>query len=249
MPEISAAYEKVEAVDTAPEAPAGNKRRIDRLDDLIGLESQKETLRELVQTIRTVVKHRGKGALKNLNTNILISGPSGTGKTALIMAVAEYLIAENIFEQEDGQAFTATSLVNINLEENPAKAVFIDDAQRNFGNDSANPLVGTPLEYVFEKSKVHFALQDYQFIVVVSGDVRFQELVDSKPELKGLFAVNLRLPEYTPVEVAQICKAILLDKHKMDLADDAFEKLIRIFNYERRNSDNFGNAHLANAKA
>ncbi len=235
----------------APEITTGTvqKPEKDRLDELIGLEAQKEAVRELVRTIKAVTKAHGPGALKSLNTNILITGPSGTGKTELLMAIGEYFMDENIFEESEGQAYTATSLENIDLEQNPAKAVMIDDAHRNLGRDPENPLFGTPVEYVFDRARLHFALEDEEFILIVVGDNKFQELVDSQPELKGLFALNLRLPEYSPVEVAEICRVILKEKYKMDFAPGTFEKLCRVFNFERRHSEKFGNAHLANAKA
>ncbi len=231
---------------TTRQAPKVKK---DRLDDLIGLEAQKEAVRELVHTIKIVTKAHGKGALKTLNTNILITGPSGTGKTELLMAISEYLMDEGIIEESECQAYTATSLENIDLEQNPAKAVMIDDAQRNFSQNPDNPLIGTPLEYVLDRARLHFSLEDEEFIMIVVGDNKFQEFIDSKPELKGLFALNLRLPEYSPVEVAEICQVIMKEKYKMDFVSGTFEKLCRVFNFERRNSDTFGNAHLANTKA
>ncbi len=234
-----------------PEKTTGFAKTIkkDRLDDLIGLETQKEAVRELVCTIRAVTKAYGKDALKTLNTNILITGPSGTGKTELLMAISEYFMDEGIFDESEAQAYTATTLENIDLEQNPAKAVMIDDAQRNFSQNPENLLIGTPLEYVFDRARLHFSLEDEEFIMIVVGDNKFQEFIDSKPELKGLFALNLRLPEYSPVEVAEICQVILKEKYKMDFSSGTFEKLCRVFNFERRNNDTFGNAHLANAKA
>lgn len=49
--------------------------------------------------------------------------------------------------------------------------------------------------------------------------------------------------------MAAICGQILKEKYSLSITREARDKLCRVFNYERRNSECFGNAHLADSKA
>ena len=51
---------------------AQQARRI--LDRLVGLETPKKSVRELVATVKAIVAQRGKSVLNSINTNLLITG-------------------------------------------------------------------------------------------------------------------------------------------------------------------------------
>lgn len=229
--------------------PQKTKQKLDCLDKLVGLEVPKNKIRELVATVKTIVSQRGKSVLNNINTNILITGPSGSGKSCLLFAVSDYMCNEGIYKENEYETFSPLVIDNLNLAENPLKAIVLDDAHKLLPQDKNDELTGTALEYIFENSRLRLLTGDDRLVTIISGSQEFQDYVDKRPELKSLFALNIRLPEYSPTEVVKICEAILLETYKLSLTDDAREKLCRVFNYERRNSDKFGNAHLAASKA
>lgn len=221
----------------------------DDLDDLIGLETSKKEIREMVLTIKNIMKQRGKSVLNSMNMNVLITGPSGSGKTCLLFELSNYMCRNGIFKKEEGVIFTPLTIDSLNLTEQPLKAIVLDDAHKLLPPNKEDDITGTPLEYIFENARLSKLSGDDHLILIMSGSQEFQDYVDKRPELKNMFALNIRLPEYTPTEVAQICEQILRDTYKLSLADDAREKLCRVFNYERRNSERFANAHLAASKA
>lgn len=224
-------------------------RKRDRLDDLVGLDAAKEEIRQLVSTVKAIMKMKGKSALINLNTNVLITGPSGSGKTALLMALSDYMLEEGLFEDEKRDVYNSLSIDNINLEENPLNCIVLDEANRMMPHDMDDDLTGTALEYVFENVKNNQVARMMQMTLLVCGNQQLQDYIDARPELKSIFALNIRLPEYSSSEVVDICEAILQKTHELSLTDEARAKLGRVFNYERRNSTRFGNAHLAASKA
>lgn len=226
-----------------------NRQSNDCLDDLIGLEVPKTQIRELAKTVMAIVRQRGKSVLNNLNTNILITGPSGSGKTRLVFSATDYLIEEGLFKDEEQEVFTPLSIDNLDLSENPIKAITLDDAHKLLPQDKNCNLSGTALEYIFENSRMRQLAGNDRLVCIISGSQELQDYIDARPELKNLFALNIRLPEYTPTEVAGICEYILGDTYNMRLTVDAREKLCRVFNFERRNAERFGNAHLAASKA
>lgn len=226
-----------------------NRSHKDCLDDLIGLEAQKTQIRELAETVMAIAAQRGNAMLNRLNANILITGPSGSGKTRLLFSATDYLIEKGLFKDDEQDVFTALSIDNLDLSENPLKAITLDDAHKLLPVDRSSDLSGTVLEYIFENSRLRQLAGNDRLVLIISGSHELQDYVDARPELKSLFGLNIRLPEYTPTEVAAICEFILHDTYKLRLNDKARQKLARVFNYERRNSECFGNAHLAASKA
>lgn len=226
-----------------------NRPHKDCLDDLIGLEAQKTQIRELAETVMAIAAQRGNAMLNRLNTNILITGPSGSGKTRLLFSASDFLVEKGLFKDDEQDVFTALSIDNLDLSETPLKAITLDDAHKLLPADRSSDLSGTVLEYIFENSRLRQLAGDDRLVLIISGSHELQDYVDARPELKSLFGLNIRLPEYTPTEVAAICEYILHDTYKLTLNDQAQQKLARVFNYERRNSECFGNAHLAASKA
>lgn len=221
----------------------------DCLDDLIGLEGPKSQIRELAETVMAIVKQRGKSVLNSINANILITGPSGCGKTRLAFCATDYLIEKGLFTDEEQDVFAPLTIDNLDLDKDPLKAITLDDAHKLLPQDKNADLSGTALEYIFENSRMRQLAGNDRLVCIISGSQELQDYIDARPELKSLFALNIRLPEYTPTEVAAICEHILDENYNLHLSAEARAKLGRVFNYERRNSDRFGNAHLAASKA
>lgn len=244
-----------EKAATAPDAAATPKSgqtvslHGDALDCIVGLDAAKEQIRKLVTTVKSIIKLRGKSVLTTLNTNVLITGPSGSGKTALLMALTDYMLEEGLFDEDKREVYNSLSIDDINLEENPLNCIVLDEANRMLPRDKDADLTGTALEYVFENVKNNQVAHILPLTLLVCGSQQLQDYIDARPELKSIFGLNIRLPEYSSSEVVGICESILNETHDMTLSDEAREKLGRVFNYERRNSTNFGNAHLAATKA
>ena len=94
---------------TMPKRQQGHKKT-DRLDNLVGLENVKRQVRELVSTINSIVKQRGKSILNSLNTNILITGPSGTGVSKLYFQIGDYMSDEGIYKDEECDVFNPLTI-------------------------------------------------------------------------------------------------------------------------------------------
>lgn len=237
-------------VSIALEETLTKKRRPrrDNLDTLVGLESQKDQVREFVATIRTILAQRGQGALNALNANILITGGSGTGKSELLLNIADFMIAQGIFSEDDYGIFTPLTIDDLDLSETPLEAIVVDDADKHLPAEG-DDITDTPLGYIFHNVKGSLSLGDEHLILIAAGSTRLEKYLEAHPEWKSLFSLHIRLPELSSADVAHICEAILEDTYSLGLTDAARQKLARVFNYERRHSEVFGNAHLAASKA
>ncbi len=233
--------------DSAP-VRKRRKKKIDLLDDLVGLDAAKEKVRDHVATVKQLMKLRGSSVLKSLNNNILITGPSGSGVSALLFAVGDYLNEQGIFDSEKTDVFNPLTIDTINLSENPLELIIVEDAHMMLPDNLDDDLLGSPLEYIFRVASGARKLKEEKMGLLVAGDKKLQQYVEAHPDLLSLFALNINLSDYTPEELAEICDAMLEDTYNLRLSDEAFKKLFRVFSYERRNSKKYGNAHLSASK-
>lgn len=221
----------------------------DELSILVGLEQQKKLLREHVATLKEIVDQRGISALGSINSNILITGNSGSGKTVLTGQIMELMVASGLFDDEEWEPYDSLSIDNLDLDKEPLKAIDLEDAHKFLPERKDADLTGTPLEYLTVRSRLQLAVGKNPLILIVNGNQELREYIEKRPELNSLFALKISLPDYTPTEVAAICGQILKEKYSLSITREARDKLCRVFNYERRNSECFGNAHLADSKA
>lgn len=217
---------------------------------LVGLKSPRKVISDHIKTLQTLIEKRGKKALNNINSNILITGPTGTGKSELATSVAAKIIVDEMVKDEEVGSYNPLNIDDLDFEEKKdMKLMIMDDAQKCLPYNREDELSGTPLDYLFSNVKRILTVGKYHLTLIMTGNKELQDYIDRRPELKNLFAINIQLPEYTPTEVTDICEFILKTKLKMSMSKEAREKLGRVINYERRNSENFGNGHLAFAKA
>lgn len=237
----------VEAVD-APEEEISFDDCDDNLSPIVGMETQKTEIRDFISTVNTLIKQRGRKVLNTMNLNVLITGPAGSGKKKLANALAAMMIDNGIFDFKKGKYLSPLNIDDLDLSEGEIEFVSVDDAHKLLPRDKSEELTGTPLEYLFSNAASSLDLDDQHLILIIDGSQELQSYIEERPALKALFCLNLKLVDYTPVEVAGISESILKEKYSMRLSADAKAKLERVFNHERRNSEVFANAHLAVAK-
>ena len=159
------------------------------------------------------------------------------------------MVASGLFDDEDWEPYDSLSIDNLDLDKEPLKAIDLEDAHKFLPERKDADLTGTPLEYLTVRSRLQLAVGKNPLILIVNGNQELREYIEKRPELNSLFALKISLPDYTPTEVAAICGQILKEKYSLSITREARDKLCRVFNYERRNSECFGNAHLADSKA
>lgn len=240
----------VEEVTVGKEGRRKIKRnKNDELDEIIGHDQKKEYIREFVTTLLALINQRGRSVLNTLNSNILVTGPTGSGKSKFTETLSDYMVEKGIVKSEERDDFCSLSIDNLDLSEKPLEMFSVDDADKLLPSDGSDDILGSPLHYVFENMKSRLELTSCKLIVQMSGGPAMEAFVERNPDIKKLFARHIKLEELTPSEVADICEGMLLENFKLPLTQEAYDKLVRVISYERRNSEKFGNAHLAASKA
>lgn len=162
----------------------------DNLSNIVGMEAQKTELRDFISTINTLIKQRGRKVINTMNLNVLITGPTGSGKKKLANALAAMMIDNGIFEFKKGKYLSPLSIDDLNLsDEEEIEFVGLDDAHKLLPRDKSEELTGTPLEYLFTNAASSLDFDNQHLILIVSGSQELQSYIDERPALKALLVL------------------------------------------------------------
>ena len=183
-----------------------------QLDDLIGLQSVKQSLRNLINLVK-VNKMREEMGLKtpSMSLHLVFSGNPGTGKTTVARLLAKIyhllgVVSKGQFVEVDrsglvegyvGQTATKTSKV---CDEALGGILFIDEAYtltNADGQDFGQEAVDTLLKRMEDNRD--------DFIVIVAGYTNeMKDFINSNPGLKSRFNKFIEFPDYTGDELYEI---------------------------------------------
>jgi SpoVK/Ycf46/Vps4 family AAA+-type ATPase len=222
------------------------EKALERLDQQIGLESVKTTVRELINVLE-VQKLRGQG--KPLELHLLFKGNPGTGKTTIARILAEVfyaiglLPANNLVEADRssmvaGYSGQTSGKVNDLIDRAMGGMLFIDEAYAlkrhpddSFGQDAIDTLIKRMED---DRGK---------FVVIAAGyEKEMDRFLDTNSGLRSRFSHHFHFEDYSGTQLADIFmlfaekEGFSVDNELYSLIEDYFSQL-----YENRD-DNFGNA-------
>lgn len=221
------------------------------LDELVGLESVKQSLRDLAVTIR---REQQLAQRRNRTPNISVShylflGNPGTGKTTVARLMGKILFSLGVISSPEVYEVKREDLVSEYLGQTAPKTkeavmkamggvLFIDEAyslnsggQHDYGREAINTL--TPL------------LEDYKgkFVCIAAGYTRdMLQFLNQNKGLASRFDEKIYFEDYTVEELFHIFVSMVAKKD-FNLDDVALEAAKDLFGqaYARRD-ENFGNA-------
>ncbi len=240
---------KAQAIEADRETKEPEKSGMEELEELVGLETIKHDVKELVALVK-VRKIREEKGMKPVpvSLHLVFSGNPGTGKTTVARILAK--LYKEIGILETGQlvetdrsglvaGYVGQTAIKTREKINEAMGgvLFIDEAYalnsegENYGQESIDTILK--------------AMEDYRdkFIVIVAGYTQLmKEFVESNPGLKSRFNKFFEFPDYTVDELQAIFK-LQCDKYQYKLTEEA-ESAIRdeIIFRESTRGENFANA-------
>lgn len=223
-----------------------NSSALEELDALIGLDSVKKCVREIV----ALLKNRGRSALPCLH--MVFRGNPGTGKTTVARLIGKLFGEIGVIK--DGEKFIETDrdgLVSQYLGGTAAKTasvvkdaiggvLFIDEAYAlasnaayDYGHEAINTLV----------KRLEDSRRD--FVCIMAGYTNeMNQMLSSNPGLRDRIQFYIDFPDYSAKELVQIyCK--YAESEDYQLSVKAKEELRQTAEQIIRNKDeNFSNARL-----
>ncbi|MEM7372021.1 MAG: AAA family ATPase [Bacteroidota bacterium] len=221
---------------------------LDELDRMIGLESVKTEVHELVKLVR-FYKEIGKDVLHRFSLHTIFTGNPGTGKTTVARIIGKIYRALGILErgtvqESDRQDLVAgyvgqTALKTAEVIEKARGGVlFIDEAYsltQGGSGDFGREAIDTLLKRMED-------LRGELVVIAAGYPDNMRQFLEINPGLKSRFDRKMEFPDYSPEELLSIAR-MMLKEETILVSDQAAEHMATYFQYLHRSKNKFfGNA-------
>ena len=216
------------------------------LDDFVGLQSVKDEIHKVIDSIREAQREGGSDAKLRINDHYVFMGNPGTGKTTIARIFADILGALGVLPKGQYVEVAGKDLISDvvgGTERNVQEAVdramggvlFIDEAyglnDGQFGKAGIDKLVP-----ILENKKG-------EFVCIVAGyRDEMKEFLKMNTGLPSRFKKQIAFPDYNAAELEQIFRSMAA-KRGFGFTAEADEKMhIEFENMYNRRGETFGNA-------
>ncbi|MEN9345309.1 MAG: hypothetical protein RLZZ60_778 [Bacteroidota bacterium] len=227
------------------------------LDDMIGLGSIKEKVREYSNYLKFIALRKEKGVSDNehINLHAVFKGNPGTGKTTVARMLGRIYKELGLLKKGHVHEVDRGDLVAEFIGQTAPKTkeaikkakdgiLFIDEAYSLARKDDDSKDFGKEAIEILLKE-----LSDAQDIaIIVAGyPTEMNTFLESNPGLKSRFNMTYDFPDYIPQELIKIAE-YACDKRGVKLSKDASEDLYKHLVDAYRDRDKFfGNARMVNS--
>lgn len=220
------------------------------LNELVGLDSVKEKLGQLVDLISFKNKTKETLNIKDINLHMLFLGNPGTGKTTVARLLSNILYDLNYIKQNKLIEVSSKDLVAEYVGQTAPKTMevinkamggilFIDEAYSLASNTNENTYNNEAIATLIK------AMEDYRddLVVIFAGYTKeMQDFLNSNSGIVSRIGYTFTFEDYTNEELIKIFKSFM-NKSGFIVLEDATKKVNEIIN-ENRNTKNFGNARF-----
>lgn len=203
------------------------------LDDFIGMEDVKKTIREIAWEVQASVqrKERGIGTGENLALHIVLTGNPGTGKTSIARKMGEIFESIGFLPSDHVEEVDRSRMVSQYIGETPKlvdqlcdKAMggilFIDEAY-TLAPTNENGEKDKRGTQALEKLMKRMEDDRGRFVVIAAGyKNEMENLLNVNPGMRSRFNRFLHINDYNPEELYQILQ-VFAHKQNYKLSPEA----------------------------
>ena len=214
------------------------ERAIDKINDLIGLESVKEAVSEFIGIAKFNQERRSQGLSPVVSSlHSVFYGNPGTGKTTVARLVAQAMFEEGVMPKDNYVEVSRQDLVSDNvggtakqtkriLDQARGGVLFIDEAYTLYQSGGTNwgqEAVDTILKYMEDH-------RDDLMIIFAGYTKEMQDFINMNPGMESRIANKFTFEDYSPDDIAMIGEKSL--KHNQFEFDEEYYKTAVIKAYK-----------------
>ena len=243
-------------IQTCP--PIGEKKEINSLQEMIGLDSLKQNITEHLNYVKLLNARKKAGLKASIPPlHMIFTGNPGTGKTTVADFIGEIFHKMGLLEKGHVIRTDRSKLVGKWLGETEQKTeaaieaakggvLFIDEAYSLFTNDKD----GDKRDFgnrVIETLLPKLSDDNFGTIVILAGyPAEMKLLMESNPGLQSRFPFTFHFEDYTPEELLEIAE-LTTRREGYQFTDEARDALFALIKKEYKTRDrHFGNARFVN---
>lgn len=226
----------------------------DAFDNLVGMDDMKAAVRAQIAQAKAVNSRVVGGKRIRVPFDMIITGATGTGKTAFAEALAKALKEAGIIsldkvitvDAEDWGSDESKKAIDESVE----GVLVVDRVNKLLPRDKEDYDKDVVLENLTESIKEDAADDSVKRVVVFTADDEFESYMARHAIYRDAFTFRFETDVPTVEEVGQICCEILKRDYNAELTTEAKEKLNRVLiEMKRDTTSTFGNAHTAVKKS
>ena len=201
-------------------------RALDRLEEMVGLESVKEEVNKLMSALDVERMRREQGlVIAPISRHMVFTGPPGVGKTEVARALGEIYRSLNVLRKGHLVETDRSGLVAGYIGQTAPKTLekcrealdgilFIDEAYSlaRPGNDFGQEAIDTLLKFMEDN-------RDRIVVIVAGYPNEMQRFINSNPGLSSRFTKTIEFPPYAANELAAILR-VMAKRQNFVLPDD-----------------------------
>src|SRR5882724_3289420 len=199
---------------------------LDRLEEMVGLESVKEEVNRLMSSLEVERLRREQGlVIAPISRHMVFTGPPGVGKTEIARALGEIYRSLNVLRKGHLVETDRSGLVAGYIGQTAPKTLdkcrealdgilFIDEAYSlaRPGNDFGQEAIDTLLKFMEDN-------RDRIVVIVAGYPNEMQRFINSNPGLSSRFTKTIEFPPYAANELAAILR-VMAKRQNFVLPDD-----------------------------
>ncbi len=227
---------------------------LNQLNDFVGLDSVKKTMRNYVDYLQFINERKKLGlhTNDNLSINCIFLGNPGTGKTTIARLIGKIFKSMGLLKNGHTIEVDRASLVGQYIGETAQKTeqvikdamgglLFIDEAYSLSKSGNKQDFGQEAVDILLKRLEDHSG----EFAVIAAGyPEEMQTFINSNPGLKSRFHYQFNFEDYTPEELIKIFNQFV-EKEEYKLDEGALFRLHKEFtSLYRKRDKNFGNARL-----
>jgi SpoVK/Ycf46/Vps4 family AAA+-type ATPase len=199
---------------------------LDRLEEMVGLESVKEEVNKLMSALEVERLRREQGlVVAPISRHMVFAGPPGVGKTEVARALGEIYRSLNVLRKGHLVETDRSGLVAGYIGQTAPKTLdkcrealdgilFIDEAYSlaRPGNDFGQEAIDTLLKFMEDN-------RDRIVVIVAGYPNEMQRFINSNPGLSSRFTKTIEFPPYATNELTAILR-VMAKRQNFVLPDD-----------------------------